>query len=225
MKLLPIPIIIRNYRQNHNHHYRSSSSHLHSNHKNYHHHKHSYSNIVFFIIIIIFTIFLTSLPNNSECKVKKLKTVKKLLKAKVLLKPLLKAGVFKLPMVHFVIPIVKQGRQGLGFLTPAGPAYVTPPISPPSLPSPRRRIKCSPLIPIGSRPCPLGTVPGTTTNSGGEGSIPGLSDILGNIPSLPRLNLAGGIGSGLSGLFNSLGFSSIGNKNNCQQQQQQSQEK
>lgn len=135
---------------------------------------------------VLFTIALLSVP--SECKVKKLKAVAKIFKAKMLLKPLLKTGIFKLPMVHFVIPIQKPGGNGLQGLLGSTNSQSSKGGS--SL----GRVRCT----ISQTPCanPMLGIPGKGCQQNGgvvgkNSPFPML-----DFSSLPRLNLGGLFGVG-----------------------------
>lgn len=57
--------------------------------------------------LLMIAIYLLLLVAESPCdaKIKKIKMIKKLIAAKMMLKPLIKSGAFKAPMLHFVMPL------------------------------------------------------------------------------------------------------------------------
>lgn len=67
----------------------------------------------FFTFTLTTVLILLLLVPESQCKVKKIKAVAKLIKAKMILKPLMKTGIIKLPTVHFVIPFGSGGLSNL----------------------------------------------------------------------------------------------------------------
>ena len=167
------------------------------------------SSLVIVFLVVGFILLDCLVP--CEAKVKKIKAMKKLIKAKLLLKPLLKAGAFKLPMVHFVIPIQKPGGfQNNGFASNllgglGGGKQALPNNN-------YQRVRCRPKpypqhdhqqVPNYPIPRPTIQIPGSGCRDGNSGSGGGLFGSSGfpmniDFGSLPRINLAGLFG-GVSG--------------------------